>query len=162
MADETPPNALPAADSYFKPIGTEGDFGTIQVVQPQGHTIEDALRPEYWAHHAHKLKGSTMTGVPGKDWAGSIIQLRTEDHAHYAELYVRAVLERALAVQLNQQPEYFGIKAVETKRFRTRWNGAKKAVDVIRKSDNQIVATAATKELAKDWIEKTEAEKAMA
>lgn len=124
---------------------------------PVGVTIEDALQPEYWVHICHILQKEPVAG--DRDKAGSIIEVRTEDHAFYAELYVRAVQERGLIVELVRDVVSFGPKEVlKEEGFETRWNIGKKGFDIIRKTDREIVADAATlptKEMANEWIVKT-------
>lgn len=144
---------LPGATDRFVPTDSAFAYATIQVRQPVGHTIEDALRPEYWVHHAYRLKANPITGQA--DWAGAKLEIHTEDHSHYAELYVRAVLEKALIVQIINGPHYLGISSAETSGYETRWNVGKRGHDVIRRSDRQIVGHFATKELAKEWIDET-------
>lgn len=134
----------------------EHRYGRMHVTLPVGWTIEDALKPEFWANVANQFRKVEMTNDP--DRIGTIIELRTIDHAFYAEVYVRAVQERGLVVQLLGEPVYFGPKAVESTAFEVRWNVARRGYDIIRKSDREIVGEAAkfpTREAAQDWIEKT-------
>lgn len=146
-------NTLPATPEYFMITESGHGYGAIEVTQPLGHTVEDALRPEYWVNVAHKLKANPMTGQ--KDWVGSVLDLRTKDHAHFAKLYVLAVHERSLDVQLLGEPTSLGIKTVDIPGFEVRWNDAKREHEVIRTSDRQVVGGFKTKALAKAWIEKT-------
>ena len=131
-------------------------YGRMEVTMPVGFTIEDAMKPECWANVAHQFRKVAMTNDP--DQVGTILELRTEDHAFYAELYIRAVNERSLTVAILREPVYFGPAAVKSAGFETRWNVGKRGFDVLRKSDRQIVADAAsikTREQAQDWIDKT-------
>jgi hypothetical protein len=161
MADETAPNTLPAGHQYFMPVGSGHGYGRWEVTQPVGHTFEDLLRPEYWSHHARKLGPDPMTGR--KSALGSILEIRTEDHSYYAELYVRDVADRALDVRVSKEPIPLGIQGeVETRKFKTRLNASTRKKDIIRKVDGVVVGSAPTNEAAKDWIDKTENEKAMA
>ena len=105
-------------------------------------------------HVASKFAKQPMTGEP--DRAGAIIELRTEDHAFYARVYVRAVQERGLIVAPLGEPTYFGLKAVRSKGYRERWNLGKKGFDIIRLSDNVIVVDGdkiKTKDQAQAWID---------
>lgn len=146
-------HVLPGSNDRFVPTDSAFAYATIQVRQPVGHTIEDALRPEYWVHHSHRLKANPITGQA--DWAGAKLELHIDDHSHYAELYVRAVMERALIVQIINGPHYLGIKSAETTGYEDRWNVGRRGFDVIRKSDRQIVGHFPTRELAKAWIDET-------
>ena len=147
---------LPPATSRFSITESGYAYAEVDVTQPLGHTVEDALHPEYWVHHAYKLKARAFTGEA--DRAGALLRLRTEDHAHFAMLYVRAVHDKGLTVQLLGEPFQLGTKAKESPSFEVRWNVGKRGFDVIRKSDREIVADGAklpTRELADAWIEKT-------
>lgn len=151
---EPPKPVLPPGRDGFSITEAGFQYATIHVKQPVGHTVEDALRPEYWVHHARALKAEQASGRP--DMAGSKIELRTLDHAHYAELYVRAVHENTLVVDLLREPVYFGPKAVGTKELEVRWNVGNRGYDVIRQSDRHVVASKLpTKEAAVEWIDKT-------
>jgi hypothetical protein len=145
---------LPPGRDNFSLTEAGFQFATIHVKQPVGHTVEDALRPEYWVHHARYLKAEQASGRP--DLAGSKIELRTLDHAHYAELYVRAVHENTRVLDLLGEPIYFGPKKVGTAQFDVRWNVGNKGFDVIRQSDRYVVASKLqTREMAQEWIDKT-------
>ena len=85
---------LPPATSRFSITESGYAYAEVDVTQPLGHTVEDALHPEYWVHHAYKLKARAFTGEA--DRAGALLRLRTEDHAHFAMLYVRAVHDKGL------------------------------------------------------------------
>src|SRR3990167_4368254 len=136
--------------------GAEYAYAVYAVTLPEGWTVEDALKPEFWVNVAHKFSKQPVTGEPDK--TGAIIELRTVDHAFYARLYVRAVQERALIVTLLEAPIYFGPKEVLSFSFSIRWNVGKRGYDIIRKSDNQIVAGGEkikTKDDAQAWIDET-------
>jgi len=147
---------LPPSQNRFSITEAGYAYAEIDVTQPVGHSIEDALRPEYWVHHSHKLKARAFTGEA--DRTGAIIRLRTDDHAYFATLYVRAVGEHGLVMQLLTEPVYLGPKSVETTGFDVRWNVGNRGFDVIRKSDRSIVADSKmikTREQASIWINET-------
>jgi hypothetical protein len=128
---------------------SEFAYADISVTMPVDHTIEDALKPEYWAHVAHRLQQNALTGQP--DRSGAIIRLRTEDHAFFAMLYVRAVRKEALDVALIGEPTYFGPKgAAKSEKYDIRWNVGARGYDVVRKSDGAIVGRAADLKLKED------------
>lgn len=145
---------LPPGRDNFSITEAGFQYATIHVKQPVGHTVEDALRPEYWVHHARWLKAEQASGRP--DLAGSKIELRTLDHAHYAELYVRAVHDNSLVVQLLREPVMLGLQKAGTDAFEVKWNVGERGFYVVRKSDKQTVASKLpTKEAAQEWIDKT-------
>lgn len=151
---EPPKPVLPPGRDNFSLTEAGFQFATIHVKQPVGHTVEDALRPEYWVHHSRYLKAEQASGRP--DLAGSKIELRTLDHAHYAELYVRAVHDNTLVVQLLREPVYLGLKSAGTDSFEVKWNVGERGFYIVRKSDKQVVASKLpTKDAAQEWIDKT-------
>lgn len=132
-------------------LESEFAYADISVTMPVGHTIEDALKPEYWAHVAHRLQQNTVTGQP--DRSGAIIRLRSEDHAFFAMLYVRAVRNDALDVALIGEPTFFGPKgAARSEAYEVRWNVGARGFDVVRKSDGAIVGRASDFKLKEDAI----------
>lgn len=136
---------------------SEYAYARFSVVLPEGATIKDTLRPEAWSSVAHVLQTKAYTGEP--DLRGAIIEVRTVDHSMFAELYVRAVQDNGLTVQLMRDPVKLGPQVVkdETKFF-TRWNVGARGFDIIRKSDDQLVGAAKDfplKEQALAWIEET-------
>lgn len=129
-------------------------YARFSATLPVGWTVEDALKPEFWVHIAHKLAKNPITNDP--DRSGAVIELRTVDHAFYAKLYVRAVGERGLTVQLMGEPVYFGPREVKSAAYKERWNVGARGYDIIRVSDNEIVAHAGkikTKEQVQAWID---------
>ena len=151
---EPPKPVLPPGRDNFSITEAGFQFATIHVRQPVGHTVEDALRPEYWVHHARYLKSQPNSGQ--SDLVGSKIELRALDHSHYAELYVRAVHDNTLMTQLLREPVYLGLQKAGDTSFEVRWNVGNRGYDVIRQSDRHIVASKlATKDAAQEWIDKT-------
>lgn len=129
-------------------------FTRASLVLPLGWEIDDCLKPEFWMNVSHWFKSDPATG--SIDRAGTIIEVRTEDHAFYAELYVRAVRGNVLDVAVLTKPIQFGVKSEGTPEYKLRWNLGHRGFDIIRASDNVIVESGAkfpTKELALKWIE---------
>jgi hypothetical protein len=148
-------NILPPGRQYFVITEAGVAFAKFDVTQPIGHTIEDALRPEYWVNHARFLKAPS---AGERDFAGSKLELHTQDHAHYAILYVRAVLENSLIVEMIGEPTYFGNPMTDSGHFRAVWNVGKRGYDIINETDRTLAADGAkfpTKEMAQAWIDKT-------
>jgi hypothetical protein len=153
---EAPLPVLPTSKQRFSITESGYAYAEVDVTQPIGHTVTDALRPEYWVHHTDQLKARPFSGEA--DRSGAILRLRTDDHAHFATLYVRAVGERGLIVQQIGETTILGLKAVDSKAFTVRWNVGKRGFDIIRNSDSEIVGDASkfsTKEQAQSWINET-------
>lgn len=145
-----PPRVIHPRD--FKLI--EYEYARFSARLPVGVSFQEVLKPEFWVQIVHLLRKNTITNEP--DRSGAIIEIRTEDHAFYAELYVRAVQEKGLIVGVLKEPVYFGLDEVRSDRFETRWNVGKRCHEVVRKSDKNVVQTdLPTKEAAKAWIDTT-------
>jgi len=108
-----------------------------------GVTLDDVLKPEFFAHVASRL-------VP---W--SHIEVRPEDEAFYAELLVTRVghnwvrcevlQHKALGELVEQVPETAG--------FEVKWGGPAKKHRVIRKSDGSVLQDGfATAAEGNGWI----------
>ncbi len=137
---------------YFQ--RTEFAYARMSATLPVDVTFEDCLNPEFWVNIAHLLQVTPVTGEP--DRSGAIIEVRTADHAFYAELYVRAVHDQGLIVSVLREPKYFTPEENAAPGFNTRWNVGKRRHEVIRKSDNKIVAgDFKIKEDALQWINET-------
>lgn len=167
MREQQPPTLKPGdfEESQYA-------FLDVSAKVPAGMAFEEVFRPGFWGNVVHLFKRDVISG--GNDRAGGIIHLRTEDHAYYAKLYVRAVLERGLIIQCigpSINPEtgkacpidlMTGLpwtgKQASDGHLEPKWNATKSGFDIVRKADLQIVADGAkfpTLEHANEWIEKT-------
>lgn len=118
------------------------------------HTLEDALRPEFWSQVAYKFQ--RPIAAEG-NYAGSIIEVRYPDLTLYAELFVRAVQARGLLVDLLFKKE-IGLQEIASDKFESRWDETKRGYDIIRMSDREIVGDAKdfpTKDAVQNWLDKT-------
>jgi len=136
-------------------VQTEYAYAQFSVTVPVEFELDDMLKPEAWGNVAFMLTQDPLNGR--RDLTGAIIELRREDHAFYARLYVRAVRMQALDVALIGEPVYFGPKSapIENKAYKIRWVEAEKGYQIIRKSDNAIVGRPQDfklKEHALRWI----------
>lgn len=75
MSEEAPKRVASIIPSRFKVAEYQR---TVYVVNPEiGTTVNDMLRPEYWAHVGHQMKPYDR------------IEVRAEDGSYFAELLVR-------------------------------------------------------------------------
>lgn len=129
----------------------EHAYGRHSVTLPVGWTIDDVLSAEAWSEVAHLLDGNKMSNTQPQ--VGAIIEVRTQDHAFYAELYVRAVRKMALDVDVIQAKP-LGPKAENpvSGDYKPRWNVGAGGYDIIRKSDGAIVGRASDFKLKEDAL----------
>lgn len=124
------PARLQVADHYRSRFG---------VVSEEGATVDDFLRPDYWAHVANKLRRH------------DIIEIIPEDGSFFVELLVlntgtgfaKVMLLRE--VQLESEADEPLPSDIEVK-----WRGPHRKFSVIRKSDNEV--------LKDSFVERTGAE----
>jgi hypothetical protein len=148
------PRISHAAPSRFKE--EQYAFSTMSYVMKEHEDFEDCLKPEYWSQVAHFMQPDPLNHRGGRE--GGIIMIRREDHAFYAELYVRATAERSLVVDVVNGPHYLG-NSVKQKNsgFEMKWNVGARGYNVVRLSDGAIVGKAEdlkTKEEATEFINK--------
>jgi hypothetical protein len=151
------------------------EFARVRIdhVMEAGVPFEEVFKPGYWTNVFNMLARNIATGQG--DRAGAFIDCGTEDHAFYAKLYVRAVTATGLIVQcigptihpktgrawpvdLSTGLPWTGGAPLESDMFDVKWNVGKRGFDIIRKSDNQVIADGGsfpTRELAAEWIRKT-------
>jgi hypothetical protein len=135
----------------------------FEALLPVGAKYEDCLKPEFWSQVAHVLE--PPKGTTDRAWEGSIIEVRTEDHKFYAELYVRGVKKQELVVAPLRDPVYFWEEkkpqtsdSQQPDRWLTKWNVGTRSFDIIRQSDKEVVSTGfKVKEDAVAWIKENEA-----
>lgn len=166
MANPKEPARFPMNDRFH--TDTSFAFPRISARIPEHHKFEDTLRPEYWSSIAFKLKGDPRMRT--NDYTGAIIEVRTDDHAFMAELYVRGVMDnglivscigplqddtgKACAVNIATGEPWAGREEDKpVGGLIAKWNFGKKCFEVHRISDNAMVSTGhKTKELAQKWI----------
>lgn len=133
--------------------------------------FEDVLDPAFWVNVAPRLVKNPFT--QDKDYTGSKIELRTIDHAFYADLMITKVSKDGLVVKclgpgidiatgkrcpidLQTEGPWAGRK------YAVAWNKELRGYDVIRKADGVVVADGSqflTAEKAIEWAS-AEAKKA--
>jgi len=111
---------LQRADHYFS------DYA---VVLPGADTLEDALKPEYWAHVAPKLR------------QGDTIRIIPEDDSYFAEALVRATGTGFAKLELLR---HIPFDAAQTEAVpdtvEVKWGGPHDKWRVIRRSDGHVLA----------------------
>jgi hypothetical protein len=146
-------------------------FAHMSARVPAGVDFAEVIKPGFWMNVVSTFKKNQMANSPDK--AGATIAVRTEDHAYYALLYVRAVLEGGLIVQcigpsydksgkpcpidLQTGAPWGGEKPQVSEYFEMKWNKGKNGFDIVRKSDNQVIGDGAafkTRESAMEFITK--------
>lgn len=145
------PRPFTLSRTKMQPVGYDS-YAEMSATIEAGISFEECLKAECWVHVCDLFKKQPLTNEPDK--AGSIIHIRTEDHAFYARLYVRAVLERGLVVETLEYRE-LGAALKESAAFKSQWVPGNRSWNIIRLSDREIVARGLkTKEAVNDWIGK--------
>ena len=160
------------APGRMKPFGHYSE--PQQVVIPADWDMEDVLNPECWAFIAPNMQANTQASVMS-DRLGTLIEVRTEDHAFFAQLYVNG-LKRNNQGQANamvvtcigpcwdaETDKCYPVDVRTGRRWTGRtydiaWNATKRGFDVVRKANGEVVADGAqfqTREAALAWIAAT-------
>lgn len=98
------------------------------VAPPAGTTVEDVMKPEFWAHVGQRLR------------PGDFIEVEPEDMAFFALLRVRdagqiyANVERVLLTESSSE-----VAPIEAGEYRIQWAGPAHKFRVMRAADNAIV-----------------------
>lgn len=121
----------------------EYDVRQLVVTAEAGDSIDDILKPEYWAIVARNLQ------------VGDEITVRTDDELFYAKLLVRQVGPVWAKVHLlsytDLQPKDVTAEVVKPQ-FTVEWGGQHHKYRVRRTSDNAVVSSGhADKETANNW-----------
>ncbi len=114
------PTRLQRAEHYF----------TLYGVALQGSdTLEDALKPEYWAHVASKLR------------RGDMIRLMPEDDSFYAEALVLATGIGFAKVELIHHLQLDESEIIEDEDgpVYVKWGGPHAKWRIIRRSDGHVL-----------------------
>lgn len=167
----TPLRDIPPTLKISELEEAEYAFAHMSARVPAGVDFSEVIKPGFWMNVVTTFKKNQMANSPDK--AGATIAIRTEDHAYYALLYVRAVLEGGLVVQcigpasdksgkacpldLQTGMPWVGEKPPVSEYLEMKWNKSKGGFDIIRKSDNQVIGDGAafkTSEAAAEFIKK--------
>jgi hypothetical protein len=112
-------------------------------------SIEDALKPEFWANQADKLMGHDPANPKGR---GDIIEIRKLDTGLYAELIVRSIGKGFIRCDVIRAQEPDAAVEAEDAPLKTKWNVGKRMHDVVRDDGQVMAGNFQTKELAVAWI----------
>lgn len=108
-------------------------------IAQHGITVEDAQRPEFWAHHAKELK----------QW--DKIELRAEDGSFFAELLITQVAETFARVQLLNLYKFSNPVKAPMLDLDVAWGGPNHKWRVMRKDKTVLKAHFDSEEAAESW-----------
>ena len=105
-----------------------GTYNRWAAVAEDGTTIEDLQRPEFWSHHAHKLRQM------------DIIDILAEDGSYYAEFMVlqsgvgfaKVLLLREVKLEVVSHDD-------DDLPVVVQWKGPQRKHSVIRKADGMVL-----------------------
>lgn len=116
------------------------------VVTPHhGTTLEEVMKPEYWAHIAAELK------------AGSHIEVVAEDGSWFAELFVvhaeRLWAKMALLRKVDLVATATEVNPADFEEFYVKWSGPVSKFRVHRKKDKEVLRdNFETADAANAWL----------
>ncbi len=154
MADTKPvaqPLRITESDFHFSEATPYGPRASVTL--RAGVAFEECLNPEAWVSIAPKFEANKIDGRAER--LGTIIAVRTEDHAFYAELYVRALAGKGLVVQPITGPVMLGVDSVKAGGYDVRWNLGKRRFEVVNRRTHAVDHEARTKEEVQEWIDGT-------
>lgn len=151
------------------------EYGRARFVAtlPGGWSFDEVFKPGFWVYVLKDLQRNPVAGQT-ESRAGACIEIMTEDHRFYAELYIRAVLGKGVIVQcvgpqidrkngkacpvdLQTGQPWIGDSGVKSDKYDIKYNRLKEGFDVIDVDDNQVVRDAGSfpvREMAEAWIAK--------
>lgn len=154
-------NAVKKPQALIPPDLKPADYARNRFLArpPEGTTIEDILKPEFWAHVARQF-------TPG---GGDIVEVHPAGGAFYAELIVAECRKVGLVydvrmVKLNYVPlveePKAGASTFAESEYAIVYRGAERKHTVTRKSDSAVISEGhATKQDAQKWLEDYELNK---
>lgn len=148
--------AAPAADTRATRLHDKGfgvasfKFNRWSCELDVNQTLDDALRPEFWANVAGKIVGHDQANPKG---IGDIIEIRKRDTALFAEVIIVAIGAghvRVAPLRAFVPPD---VSEPEGAPLTTRYNIGRRCHEVIRKDDKTVMASGfQLKEDAVGWI----------
>lgn len=168
-AEEEKIRVLQPSDFEISEYGRARFVATL----PSGWAFDEVYKPGFWTYILKRLAKDPISGQT-RSRAGSCIEVVTEDHRFYAELYVRAVLGKGVIVQcvgpqidrktgkacpvdLQTGQPWMGETAVKSDKYEVQFNAMKEGFDIIDKDDGQVIRDAGSfpiREMAEAWVSK--------
>ena len=112
-------------------------------------TLEQAMKPEFWANQAAKIMGHDPANPLGR---GDIIEVRKPDTGLYAELIVRAIGQGYVRCEVIRAQEPDVVEAPKDSPLKVKWNVGKRMFDVVRDDGTIMARDFQTKDAAVAWI----------
>jgi hypothetical protein len=102
----------------------------LNILLPEGTTVEDLLNPSAWSHVAHEVT------------AGDRIEVKTGDGSEFADLYIRSVsvlgVHAAILAHYRFNTDEKRTPAMAAGEFTVKWRGAA-GWSVLRSDDNKVM-----------------------
>lgn len=134
MSISLPPNRLQRAEHYCV---------NYAVVLPGGVTVDEALKPEYWAHVGKQLRQHDTVRIIPEDGGMFVEALVLSSGSGFAKLKVL----RQISLEEDGEP------VAETIDLFVKFNGPHDKWTVIRRSDGTKLKTGCeTKVIAEGWM----------
>lgn len=168
-AEEEKVRVLPVSALKISEYGRARFVATL----PSGWAFDEVYKPGFWTY-VLKMLAKNPTSGQNESRTGSCIEVVTEDHRFYAELYIRAVLGKGVIVQcvgpqidrkngkacpidLQTGQPWMGETAIKSDKYEVRFNKLKEGFDVVDLDDGQVIRGADSfpiREMAEAWVSK--------
>jgi hypothetical protein len=114
--------------------------------------VEDTADPTFWRHQADKIMGHDVLNAKGR---GDILEVFKPDTSEYVELLVTEIGKGFVKTRLISHSKPDDVAVPDASPLTTKWNVGKRAHEVVRKSDNAVMAGGfQSKGSALEWIER--------
>lgn len=129
MAITLPPNRLQRSEHYFS---------NYTIVLDAGQTLEDALKPEFWAHVAKQMRQH------------DIVRIIPEDGSYFVEAVVLRAERLFAMLKVLREIPLVGVTPVEIEEpasadsLTVKWGGPHLKWTVLRKSDGERIKDSLT------------------
>lgn len=116
----------------------------------ESQTLDDALRPEFWAEQSSVLMGHDPAKPSGR---GDIIEIRQLNTGLFVELIVREIGKGYVKCEVLRRQEPEAVAVPDSSPLGTKWNPGTKTFAVIRKDNGAVMSSGhQTKPAALEWI----------
>lgn len=124
-------------------------FNRWSAVLSETQTLDDAMRPEFWAEQSTTIMGPNAADPRG---VMDVLVVRKPDTGDYWELVIREIGKGFIKVQLKADCKPVAVDVPDAG-FTTKWQVGKRCHEVVRKDTGAVMSTGhQSKAAAVAWI----------